>query len=395
MFAAWLVAIAVPAAAAGAGQTSSRLPTFSRPVFYKTFASDSAVAIGDLNGDRKADLAVANLGGSSQGSPGAVTVLLNRGGGRLQASRTYQTDKGSDIVISDLNGDAKPDVAIVGDESFSIIVFINKGDGTLGPARSYPVGNLDTDNVAVALAAGDLNGDGRPDLVTADPNFSGGREAVSVLINRGDGSFGQDVEYAVPGGAPLSVAVADLNGDGHLDVAVASDSVSIPGNGSVSVLLGKGDGTLQQAHAYRASGRSTYVAVGDVNGDRKPDLVTPNQLGNSVSVLLNKGDGSFRARRTYRVTAACLNKVCAPQSVQIGDLNGDGKPDLAVGNHAAPIFTALLNSGHGTFNVRRDYRIRGQEAAFFKLGDLNGDGKLDVAVAESGGVTVLLNTTRR
>lgn len=379
-----------PTLAAGSTPASSKLPSFAHPKYYKTFKSSSSVAIGDLNGDGRPDLGVANIGGAGQGSPGAVSVLINKGGGSFQASRNYLTDKSYDIAISDFNGDRKPDIAVMGGESFSVVVFLNNGDGTLGEGQYYPVGSFD--NHSQALAAGDLNGDGKPDIVTANPNFGDSPGTISVLINNGDGTFRPKVDYPSGGGPdPLSVAIGDLNGDRRADLAVANDSV--PGKpGTVSVFIGRGDGTLQSPRLYRTGSRPTAVAIGDLDGNGKPDLATANVFGNSVSVLLNQGNGSFRAKRDYRTSVACRQKACAPQSVVIGDLNGDRKPEVMVANAGAPTLTVVLNRGDGTFSTKRDYRMPAAEIA---LGDLNGDRRLDVAAAGGGGVSVLLNTTRR
>jgi VCBS repeat protein/FG-GAP repeat protein len=387
-----LAACVAPTLAGGSTQASTRFPTFARPTVYKTFQSPSAVAVGDLNGDGKADLAEASIGGGGQGTPGAVSVLLNKGAGRFQPARNYRTDKSYDIVASDLNGDRRPDLAVIGGESFSAVVFINKGDGTLAAEQFYGVGNFATDNVGQAIAAGDLNGDGKTDLATADPSYSVGAGSMSVLINRGDGTFNPRVAYPTDGGSEsLSIAIGDLNGDRRPDVAIAHDTSEGKKQGLVSVFITRGDGTLPRPRLYPAGDRPVHVEIGDLNRDGKADLVTANLRGNSVSVLLNRGDGSFRAKRDFRTSTACLNRICVPDEVAIGDLNGDGAPDLAVSDRH---ITVLLNRGNGSFSSKRDYSIRGNIGQI-AIADLNGDRRQDLAVVQGGALTVLLNTTRR
>jgi len=178
------------------------------------------------------------------------------------------------------------------------------------------------------VAIGDLNGDGKPDLAVA--NESGG--SVSVLLGNGDGTFGAKSDYGA-GSLPSSVAIGDLNGDGKPDLAVANES-----DGTVSVLLGNGNGTFGAKSDY-ATGRNPYsVAIGDLNGDGKPDLAVANFLPNTVSVLLGNGDGTFGAKSGYGTGNG-------PFSVAIGDLNGDGKPDLAVANYISNTVSVLVNAG--------------------------------------------------
>jgi hypothetical protein len=158
--------------------------------------------------------------------------------------------------------------------------------------------------------------DGKPDLVTANYVEDG---AVSVLLNRGDGSFRAKRDFRT-GGGPFSVAIGDLNGDGKLDLATANGY----GPSTVSVLLNRGDGSFQPKVDY-ATGSAYSVAIGDLNGDGKPDLATGNISAGTVSVLLNRGDGSFQAKLDYETGES-------PSSVAIGDLNGDRRPDLVTAN---------------------------------------------------------------
>jgi FG-GAP-like repeat/FG-GAP repeat len=174
---------------------------------------------------------------------------------------------------------------------------------SFAPHRSYAIGNDANDRGAYthspqSVAIGDLNGDGKPDLATT--NF--GVNTVSVLLNRGDGSFQAEVEYPT-GLAPYSVAIGDLNGDGNPDLATANVKAN-----TVSVLLNRGDGSFQRRRDY-ATGRLPYsVAIGDLNGDGKPDLATAN-LADTVSVLLNRGDGGFQRRRDYATRASGIERV--------------------------------------------------------------------------------------
>ena len=166
-------------------------------------------------------------------------------------------------------------------------------------------------DMPVELVSGDLNRDGKLDLVTKN------LKAISVLLNRGDGSFQVPRDYRAPG---HTLAIGDLNSDGKLDVVTAVALLS----GRVSVLLNRGDGTFRPKRDYRTGRGPNSVAIGDLNGDRKPDLATANTYqpahskAYTVSVLLNRGGGRFRAPRDYRTGEN-------PASIAIGDMNGDRK----------------------------------------------------------------------
>ena len=184
------------------------------------------------------------------------------------------------------------------------------------------------------------------------------------------------------GNYPHSVALGDLNGDGKPDLATANS-----GANTVSVLLGNGAGAFRAETDYGTGSYPRSVAIGDLNGDGKPDLATANTFDNTVSVLLGNGDGTFGANSDY-------GTGIYPYSVAIGDLNGDGKPDLAVANYGANTVSVLLGNDEGTFGVKTDYGS-GTYTRSVAIGDLNGDGKPDLATANSRTttmVTVLLNT---
>jgi hypothetical protein len=186
----------------------------------------------------------------------------------------------------------------------------------------------------VSVAVGDLNGDRKPDLATA--NIRASANSVSVALNRGDGSFRAGGGTYATGEGVASVAIGDLNGDGKPDLATANFTAN-----TVSVLANRGDGSFRPRRDYRIPRNSGYpdsVAIGDLNGDGKPDLVTANyDEAGTVSVLLNKGDGSFQAKLDYATGGG-------PRSVAIGDLNGDRKPDLVTANAAASTVSVLTNT---------------------------------------------------
>jgi hypothetical protein len=254
------------------------------------------------------------------------------------------------------------------------------------------------DPTSVAIA--DVNGDGKPDLLVADlcriatncPNSGGG---MSVLLGNGDGTFQHAVTYDSGGVQAKSIAVADLNGDGRPDVVVANCSSNGPNacngggqNGSVGVFLGNGDGTFGAVVTYDSGGwNADSVAVADVNGDGKPDLLVanfydPSKASGSVGVLLGNGNGTFQSAVTHG-----LNPARNISSIAVGDLNGDGKPDLVVTKSGSPDGVGvLLGNGDGTFQPDVAYDSHGI-AVFATVADVNGDGKLDLLVANDGSNT--------
>lgn len=257
--------------------------TFQAPIIYKSGGINtgaritSSVALADLNGDGHLDVVVANDASNSVG------VLLNNGDGTFQSGVTYSCGQysASSVAITDLNGDGHPDLVVAGG---GVSVLLGNGDGTFHPAVGYSEAN------AVAVATGDLDGDGHPDVVVGkEAATEQAADAVDVLLGNGDGTLRAAVGYPVALGISWSVAIVDLNGDGHLDLAVADG----PGNlrnfaGEVSWLLGNGDGTFRAAQHSKTGGQLSYsIAVGDLNGDGRPDLVLPNADSNSVGVLLN------------------------------------------------------------------------------------------------------------
>ena len=327
--------------------------TFQAEIDYATTNSTWSASAEDFDGDGKLDLALSVPDGNG------VDILLGNGDGSFQAPQRYGAGGGPAwSIAADVNADGKPDIATANFGSDTVSVLIGLGDGTFVARRDYlgpPFG----------MVAGDLNHDGILDLVGA----SGGTDGfASVLLGHADGTFPTYVDYPV-GATPVAAAIGDFNGDSDPDVAVANFS-----GFSVSVLLGNGDGTLQPHVDYRVSDEATGVAVGDFNQDGKLDLVVSvsNVPGNSAAVLLGNGNGTFRPEVDY-ATGAPAN------SVAVSDLNGDGKLDLVLtgGSLAAAV---LLGKGDGTFQHHTEFAVTFEPFAL-AVGDVNGDGNQDLVVA--------------
>jgi hypothetical protein len=284
------------------------------------------------------------------------------------------------VAIGDLNGDSSPDLvtADYGVPS-AVSVFLNRGDGSFQVKRDYLTGNQ-----PISVAISDLNGDGKLDVATANNRAL----TISVLLNRGDGSFEPKRDYRT-GTRPLSVAIGDLSGDGKPEVVTANAYLAAKQNrnpGTVSVFVNKGDGSFQAKLDYRTGKFPRSVALDDLNGDGQLDLATANLDDHTVSVLINRGHGSLEPKRDYRTGDG-------PRSVAIGDLNGDGKPDLATTNSGDRTVTPLLNKGNGSFRIGRSYRA-GTDSYSVAIGDLNGDSKPDLVTANSSERTVSVFDSR-
>jgi Bacterial Ig-like domain (group 3)/FG-GAP-like repeat len=376
--------------------------TFQVPPTYGSggYNADS-VAIGDLNGDEILDLVVSNLcktADCSKGTAGVITVLLGNGDATFQAASTYPTGGfgSSSAVVADVNGDGKADVIVVNqcatstcETGGSVSVFLGNGDGTLRPARTYASGGY----FSLCVASGDFNNDGKSDLAVANQcqESSCGNGSVSVLLGNGDGSFQAAQSFPAAGFETDFVAVADFNADGNLDLAVTSQCQDNScQNGGVSILLGKGDGTFREAQSYNSLGsRADSVTVADLNADGKPDLLVSNFCrgtddcgSGTLTSMVGRGDGTFHYPKVFNSGGQYAYSLTA------ADFNGDGNIDVVLANRDNTAL--LLGNGDATFQTADPYLPGG---IFVAAGDFNGDGQPDLVVASGSisTVTVLRN----
>jgi uncharacterized protein (TIGR03437 family) len=405
--------------------------TLQSPKFFSGHEATIQAVAYDFNGDGKLDLAVVN------GLSNDVSILLGAGDGTFAAAVNYPagvTGAGQ-IVAGDFNGDGHEDLAVSGASSISVL--LNNGNGTFGAA----INTLGAFNYINGLAAGDFNKDGKLDLALT----AGG--TVAIFLGDGAGKFPTEHDYAA-GAQPLGLFAMDLDGDGNLDVVIASGhpDLLVPNEASQSIVafLGNGDGTLIGPPAYHAGSSPNAIAVADfngdghpdiasaagqltsggqlwiglagqlpvsinlgssvsasgvaaadVNGDGKPDIVVGDANGSGVYVLLGNGDGTFQAPVNY-ATGGAVN------SLAIADFNGDGKPDIVFcgyTNALPPVGAAgiLFGNGNGTFQPVSALTGFGSAPGSLAVGDFNNDGKPDLAIVDqgyrslTGGVNVYLN----
>ena len=378
-----LVALAGPASAAF-GQTA----TFAPVVTYASGAAASyptSLAVADVNGDGRLDVLIANNGSST------LAVLLGNGAGGFALQATApSTGAGTNpngLVVADVNGDGKPDALTANNGNHSVSVLLGNGSGNF--TLQAPAATTSTTSGPYSLAVADVNGDGKPDVLAAN----NGTDRLDVLLGNGMGGFTVQTPAVATGtgGGPQSVAVADVNADGKPDALVANY-----GANTVSVLLGTGTGSfvLQAvAPGTGANSQPVSLAVADVNRDGKPDVLTANVGSNTVGVLLGNGAGGF----TLQAPASATGTGTSPQGVAVADVNGDGKPDLLTANTLTSTMSVLLGNSSGTFTLQAPAVSIGASGLPQRLvaADVNNDGKPDVLAVNFGTSTlgVLLNTT--
>ena len=418
--------------------------TFTAGAYYQIggiVSQANTITVGDLNGDGKLDIVVGiacyNIPVNSC-SVGSLEVFVGNGDGTFQLPNNYTTTGNSAIlpVVGDFNKDGKADVLAT--PGNTLLFFPGNGDGTLGtpsttalpPGGAQAIiagdfngdGNLDVavgvyasavvalgngdgtfqtpvnyglNSYVSSIVAADMNGDGKPDLIVAAGQFAGGFSAAVLLLNDGTGNFSNISTFPLGGWEFDSVGVADFNGDGKNDIALASGFAEVSqgaSDGTISVLLGNGDGTMRSAQYINENPNGTNptvagaAAAADFNGDGFQDLIFPSGCGpgdsctsSGFTLLLSNGAGGYQAPLSFTAPVNGANFLA------VADFNGDGKPDVAVFNNCDASCTGssvsiFLNTGNGTFSDPNVYEGGGVTERAIVTGDFNGDGKMDIAV---------------
>lgn len=388
--------------------------TFLPRVDYTVGDHPNAVGVGDFNNDRKADIVTAN-------TAYGFSILLGKGDGSFETSVNRATDVSlNSVTLGDFNNDNDLDLAMTNLFGFgTVYYYLGLGNGSFSQANALRTGSS-IGSALKSVSSGDLNGDGNEDLLAVYTNSAG----YIMFPGKGDGTFLPMSVHVTPV-IPQSALVKDMNTDGHPDLVLAGDEISI--------LYGQGDGTLQPPIIYPGGGAAIIAA--DLDGDSNLDLASPFAAASTINLVLNRGDGTFLNRHyvmgglnprslvledfnrdnkadlvflstkgaifngTYYISfmagngdgtflpQADLAVDSIPLSIVAADFNGDSLPDLAVSNsynsNANPpdaSITIYLCNGDGTFNRKGNFISPPGLTGPIVTGDLNGDGQLDLAV---------------
>jgi hypothetical protein len=336
------------------------------------------IVTGDIDRDGYPDIVTANYPAAEVG------ILLNRRNGTLAPVVGYALGLGNnpyDLAMGDFNQDGYPDLATANYLGRTVSVLLNKQDGTFAIPAVYTVAGA---TYPESIVAADVNNDGYPDLVTANL----GNTTISVFLNQRDGTFSLSNSYPIAANSlNLSLAVADLNHDGYLDIVTACYASS---SNLTGVFLNQQDGSFAAVMRYElgADSQPFGVAVGDLNGDGYADVLTANLGNNTVSTLLNQGDGTLGSSTAY-----ATGSNSQPYGVALGDIDGDGQMDIVTSNIGTSTVGLLLNQKAGQFTPVATYSTGLQsEPGRLVVADVDKNGKLDILTANSatGTVGVLL-----
>lgn len=309
-------------------------------------------------------------------NPDHISVLPGKGNGKFKAEVPLDsTETPEDVAIAKLDDDNRPDLAVANFGSGSVSLFLGKPGGDFADG-----GILSAGPGAWRIAIADLNRDGTPDIVTGNYNNVPPDDAISVMLGEGDGAFEPAVTY--DGGAQLlGLAVGRVDGDNRPDV------VTISSEGLARVYLANADGTLDEPEeADLGTGLTGYdsVALADFNGDGKLDAAAALYDTDQIAILPGRGDGRLKDPILKNVTGV------GPNGIAAGDLNRDGKADVAVAGYSEEKMVTLLGKGNGKLKGPRSKNASDAPESV-ALGRLNGDSALDVIIGNDSGVDAYIN----
>ncbi len=337
--------------------------TFATKTDYQVSSSPVSIALADISGDRVTDLVVLNM-------YNIVSTLLGNGDGTFAAKTDDQTLKHhDDFTLADLDGDGDMDTVTANPTKQTLSVYLRKPDGSMGDEMI--VGQIGSGG-PVHIANADLDNDGHQDIAVSSYD----KYEIIILFGNGAGAFPTRRSYQSldQGG---DIAIADLDADGDMDIVTMAQD-------KILVFLGHGDRTFSARQDFPSAFFPSSIVIADLNRDRVPDLVTAHPRVDAFSIFLGHGDGTFAAHQEYA-------SASFPSSVIAADLNGDGNPDVATVNKKSNTTSVFLGSGDGTFGEHQDYPT-GLGPSFLASTDLNGDHAADLLSAnfDAGTVSVLL-----
>lgn len=363
---------------AGQANGDPQQPLFAGPdLSIPLTCGPGNMAIGDLNSDGKPDLVL------SCGDERILTVLLNTGGRdehfRKSVSLTLPDPPG-DMVLGDVNGDKNLDLAIDSHDSYGVVLLLGDGKGALALAPNSPIVMKEGQHPHThGLAMGDMNGDGKLDLITAN----NADNDVSIAFGDGRGRFTRVPNGFAVGPSPYPFALGDINNDGRLDIITTATATGplraqqLPKSFALTLLLNDGRGGFRRTELPTRTGQPWFADVGDVNGDRKPDLVATHHDQSALTVLLGDGTGRFS-----EAGSSPFDWGRNAFQVALADVNHDGRVDaLAAAGEGVRI---MLGDGRGNFRAAPGSPFStGRGAWRLAVADLNGDSKLDIVTTNS------------